>query len=89
MSNRRLSPKPEMESLLLEMVRRQASDLHIVSGYRPSFRVHGEISESGSEPLDDEHARGMIESVLPEEVRAHLHHAKNVDCSLMLSAPDV
>ena len=88
MSNRRLSPKPEMESLLLEMVRRQASDLHIVSGYRPSFRVHGEISESGSEPLDDAHARGMIESVLPEEVRANLHHAKNVDCSLTLSAPD-
>ena len=88
MGDDRCPAKAEMESLLLEMVRREASDLHIVSGYQPSFRIHGEISESGSGPLDDEHARGMIESVLPEEVRANLHHAKNADCSLTLSSPD-
>jgi len=88
MSSHRESPRSEMEFLLREMIRREASDLHIVSGYRPSFRVHGEISESDSEQLDPEHARGMIESVLPEEVRNHLRHDKNADCSITLATPE-
>ncbi|MCP4591506.1 MAG: PilT/PilU family type 4a pilus ATPase [bacterium] len=81
-------PRSAMEALLLEMIRREASDLHIVAGYRPSFRVHGEISESDGEVLDAEQARKMIEAVLPEEVRAHLGHEKNADCSLALQASD-
>jgi twitching motility protein PilT len=78
------SAKSEMESLLLEMIDREASDLHIVPGYRPSFRIHGEIRDSGSDSLDAEHVRRMIESVLPEEVAHRLHHEKNADCSLTL-----
>ncbi|MCK4658861.1 MAG: PilT/PilU family type 4a pilus ATPase [Phycisphaerae bacterium] len=74
----------EMETLLLEMISRQASDLHIVPGYRASFRIHGEVAEYGDRRLDTASACHMIESVLPEQAREHLHHHKNADCSLTL-----
>lgn len=82
------SAKAEMEALLLDMIGREASDLHIVPGYRPSFRVHGELQESNAEPIDPTHARALIESVLPEEIRSRLNSAKNADCSVALRGPD-
>ncbi len=88
MSDHQASRNSEMKSLLLEMVRREASDLHIVPGYRPSFRIHGEISESGSDELDAAQARNMIESVLPEQVRDLLTHRRNADCSIELPTPE-
>ncbi|MFH0982674.1 MAG: PilT/PilU family type 4a pilus ATPase [Planctomycetota bacterium] len=88
MSAQASSPQAEMEALLLEMIRREASDLHIVPGHSPSFRIHGEVRESGGKALDAEHARCMIESVLPEAVRERLRHDKNADCSISLPGAD-
>jgi twitching motility protein PilT len=77
-------PRAAMEALLREMVGREASDLHIVAGYRPSFRVHGEMRECGDAEIAPDRARKMIEAVLPDEVRDRLKHKKNADCSLTL-----
>jgi twitching motility protein PilT len=80
--------KSEMETLLLAMVSRQASDLHIVPGYPPTYRIHGEIRECETGTLDGAHARRLIEAVLPDEIRQKLHREKNADCSLTLPTPD-
>src|SRR5215212_7749815 len=37
-----------LDPLLLRMMQNHASDLHIVVGQRPKFRVHGEVT-----PVDD------------------------------------
>lgn len=42
-------PAPLLESLLREMVRRGASDLHITAGHAPMLRVDGSLTSAGAD----------------------------------------
>src|SRR5436190_9197655 len=44
-----------------------ASDIHLVRGIAPAFRVGGEIRLTEGEPLDEETLRSMYESLLTEK----------------------
>jgi twitching motility protein PilT len=44
-----------------------ASDVHLIRGVSPAFRVHGEIRLARVEPLDEEHLRAMISELLTEQ----------------------
>lgn len=71
-------------ALLVQAVGSAASDLHLVPGHPPTLRVHGSMVATGSGALTGEQTRAMIESLLPERLRARLGAEKNFDFSIDL-----
>ena len=55
--------KDEVHALLRAAAEKEASDVHLVPGYPPSVRVHGQLESAGAEPLTPEHVRRMVESI--------------------------
>jgi len=46
-----------------------ASDIHLVRGVAPAFRVNGEIRIAKGEPLDDEHLNALLNDLVDEKHR--------------------
>src|SRR4051794_5250767 len=44
-----------------------ASDVHLVHGVAPAFRVHGDIRLANVEPLTEEQLRAMVKELLTEQ----------------------
>ena len=71
-----------IEVLLEEVVRRQASDLHLQVGLPPTLRVDGKlIPHENSAPLTEETAEQLIFSILDEEQKQMLLKDKEFDFS--------
>jgi len=71
-------------ALLHAAVEREASDLHLVPGYRATFRIHGRLEQVGEAALAAGEVRRMVESILPQRLLARLADGKNFDCSLAI-----
>lgn len=82
MDSARHPQHPGLDQLLQTMVDVEASDLHLVVGYRPTYRVHGRLRAAETVPLDDARARALILSILPERLRGIPDLPKNLDFSL-------
>jgi len=50
------------------MVANEASDLHLVPGYPPTYRVHGALRPASAPALTGDLVRAMLEGVLPEHL---------------------
>lgn len=74
-----------MLALLHGAADRLASDVHLVPGYPPAYRIHGQLEPVNGELIDADVLRDMIEAVLPEAVLAHLPNQKSIDCSVSLT----
>ena len=68
-----------LQGLLDLMVEREASDLHLLPGYRPMLRVNGELSPAGDAPLAAERLLPMIATLAPPAVAARLGQATDLD----------
>ncbi len=68
-----------MNQLLEEMVRQQASDLLIMAGTAPQFRVNGVLVPCGATPLHDDQTRSLAESLLTKPNRAKLEEDRSID----------
>ncbi len=55
---------PKFERLLVQAAEQMASDLHLIAGVPPSFRVNGEIHFGGEAPLAGEEIRAMVAGLL-------------------------
>jgi len=66
------------------MVANEASDLHLVPGYPPTYRVHGALRPASAPALTGDLVRAMLEGVLPDPNRSRALTQKNLDCSLSL-----
>ena len=68
---------PEIESLLLTIVREGCSDLHLCSGNPPLYRLDGEIIQLGSPTvLSAERVDALLRGVLPQRNKEQfdVHH---------------
>jgi twitching motility protein PilT len=63
-----------------------ASDLHLIAGYPPVLRLHGDLSELREPPLDAADTDALLAALLPADLLARLHERKSVDYSFNLSA---
>jgi twitching motility protein PilT len=79
-------PKVEASSLpqqlrnwLTKAVEACASDLHVVAGYPPVLRLHGDLIELAEAPLQADQADALLSALCPAETSARLHSQKNVD----------
>ena len=82
MNSARHPSQPGLEPLLRTMVEVEASDLHLVIGYRPTYRVHGQLRAAETAALDEPAVRSLILSILPERLRGQPDLPKNLDFSL-------
>lgn len=71
--------------LLKAAAEADASDVHLVPGYPPTLRVHGQLKPLGRHPLRPETLKRMIERVVPERVREQLEDLKNLDYSVSVA----
>lgn len=60
---------PRLEQLIASATERDASDLHLIVGVPPAYRINGEILLADEEPLSNEALTGMAFSLLNSEQR--------------------
>ena len=60
----RLTPEKEFDAILKAARLNNASDIHLIAGLPPSFRVSGEIIIADWEPLSRETLRTITKSLL-------------------------
>src|SRR5437868_8967144 len=80
-------PPPVAEKLrewMNRAVEAGASDLHLIAGYPPVLRLHGDLTELREPPVTAEETSAMLRSVCTPDDRARLQAQKNVDFSFDL-----
>ena len=61
-----------------------ASDLHLIVGYPPVLRLHGDLTALDEPPVAGEEAQALLKSLCPREAALRLEAHKNVDFSFTL-----
>jgi twitching motility protein PilT len=77
-----------LEALLIDVARRGASDLLIIAGVEPVFRVGGRLVRGQGSPLSGDEVGALLDSYLTARIRERLAEDGAVDFSLRL-APQV
>jgi twitching motility protein PilT len=72
----------EMQRILALARRSKASDIHIVGGLPPLFRINGEIILADSPPLDRDDTRRLCFSLLNEEQQKVFERDWQICCSV-------
>ncbi len=76
-----------LEALLIEVARREASDLLIIAGAPPVFRVGGHLLRGAGAPLSGDDVSALLDTFLTPRVRERIVDDGAVDFSLRLAAP--
>ena len=71
-------------SLLRSAVQQEASDVHLVPGYAPTFRVHGRLVPKSTKPLSSDEVSAMLAAVLPPGTLERATESRNLDSSLAI-----
>ncbi|MGZ8796995.1 MAG: type IV pilus twitching motility protein PilT [Thermoanaerobaculia bacterium] len=74
-----------LEQLLIDMAQRGASDLLIVAGAPPIFRVDGLLTKSDAAPLSDDEIHRLLAPVLAGRPAERVSSGEAVDFSLRLA----
>ncbi|HVG23706.1 MAG TPA: type IV pilus twitching motility protein PilT [Thermoanaerobaculia bacterium] len=74
-----------LEKLLIEVAQRGASDLHLVAGAPPVFRIDGRLTRTADAPLSNEDINALLATVLSAKVRERIEEDGATDFSLRLS----
>jgi twitching motility protein PilT len=61
-----------------------ASDLHLIIGYPPVLRLHGDLTELPEPPLNVDDGEAMLRTLCPPGAQAQLQTQKSVDFSFSL-----
>ena len=76
-----------LEKLLIEMAQRGASDLLIVAGVAPVFRVGGRLSRTNDAPLGTDDVHSLFAALLTPRLREKIESDGAADFSLRLQKP--
>ena len=75
---------PDIAHWLKSAVEAGASDLHVVSGYQPTLRIHGRLQPLEVPVPETEPLRSELLALCPDESRVELDSGKNADFALEL-----
>ncbi len=75
----------DLHSLLKEMMRRGASDLHLIAGISPVFRIDGNLKMLGEKSLTPEETKSLVYSVMAPEKIAEFEKSYELDFSFGLN----
>jgi twitching motility protein PilT len=73
-----------IDSFLLEMVKRKASDLHLVASRPPLLRLHGELEPLTPAPLPADKLRAMLEEIAGPGLAATYRRSGDADFAYAL-----
>ncbi len=73
-----------IDSYLLEMVKRKASDLHLVAGRPPLLRLHGELEPLTPSPFPADKLRAMLEEIAGPGLSATYRRSGDADFAYAL-----
>jgi hypothetical protein len=75
---------PEIQELLTQLSKTDASDLHLCAGSPPCFRLNGRIEpvEAGAKSLDARELEQMLYRVLTNDQQARLQNDRELDFSI-------
>src|SRR5437764_14836322 len=76
-----------LETLLIDVARRGASDLLLISGSAPVFRVGGRLLRGEGAPLSGDDVAALVDTLMTPRVRQRIAEEGAVDFSLRLAAP--
>ena len=76
-----------LEALLVDVARRGASDLLLIAGSPPVFRVGGRLVRGDADPLSGDDVAALVDTFLTPRVRERMFEEGAVDFSLRLAAP--
>ena len=74
-----------LEKLLIEMAQRGASDLLLVAGATPVFRIGGRLTRTADAPLANDDIHSLLAAVVTAKVREKIEADGAADFSLRLS----
>src|SRR5262249_18912925 len=58
-----------------------ASDLHLIAGYPPVLRLHGDLTDLSEPPLNEEETHALLSALCPPNTFTRFQTRKNVDFS--------
>jgi twitching motility protein PilT len=70
-----------VKELMIEAVNRGASDLHLTTGSKPIYRIHGRLEPYGDERLFSEDTNSYMEEILTEGQRDYFLNKGEIDIS--------
>ena len=65
--------------LFEEVIKNNASDLHISAGYPPVIRIDGQLIDIGEQPLSPEESEKLILSIIPDDKKELLEVNREID----------
>lgn len=84
-----MPPVPPIETLLWNMKKFDASDLHIKVGLPPVFRVGGELRHAqGLDPLTAEDTESMLRQIMPESMVEQFEANGDLDFSYFMETDE-
>ena len=76
-----------LEALLVDVARRGASDLLLIAGSPPVFRVGGRLVRGDADPLSGDDVAALLDTFMTPRVRERMDEDGAADFSLRLAAP--
>jgi twitching motility protein PilT len=83
-TNREIAESSVIRDALQRAVEAGASDLHVVTGYRPTLRLHGHLQELPGDVLTDETVRPALRALCPQQSLDQFEKQHNTDFALQL-----
>ncbi|HOZ08323.1 MAG TPA: ATPase, T2SS/T4P/T4SS family, partial [candidate division Zixibacteria bacterium] len=74
-----------LKQMLVEMLNRKASDLHIRVGVRPHLRVNGKLDEISTDPLTIDIMEQIVGQILNEKQRERFYRKNEMDLALSVA----
>ncbi len=65
-------------------VQNNASDIHIMEGVQPFFRIRGDLKRVETPPLTHRDMSDLLKEIMPDHLRHELEEKRGVDCSYQL-----
>jgi twitching motility protein PilT len=84
MDPKALSVPEQIREWLGRAIEAGASDLHLIVGYPPVLRLHGNLTELPEPPLRGDDTEALLGALCPPDAQARLHTQKSVDFSFSL-----
>ena len=74
-----------LKQMLVEMLNRKASDLHLRVGTRPHLRVNGLLEQIMSEPVTIDEMEQIVSQILSEKQRERFYRKNEMDLALSVA----
>jgi len=74
-----------LKQMLVEMLNRKASDLHIRVGIRPYLRVNGTLEQIATDPMTIDLVDQIVSQILNEKQRERFYRKNEMDLALSVS----